>query len=61
MGVLRWHYGPTTEDPDPGKMWHYECGGEVWSFKEGMICRRCGASQDHDEDDRPEWAPTVRV
>lgn len=38
----RWHYGPTAEDPDPGKAWHSGCGGEVWFFKEGAICSKCG-------------------
>lgn len=37
-----WYHGPTFTDPDPGKMWHHMCGGEVWSFDEGLICRRCG-------------------
>lgn len=38
---LRWHYGPTKVDPDPGKMWHYNCGGEVWSMDDGLICSKC--------------------
>jgi hypothetical protein len=43
---LRTHHGPTDDDPDPGKRWHDDCGGEVWSFKEGEICNKCGASAD---------------
>ena len=39
---LRWHYGPTETDPDPGSMWHYNCGGEVWIIEDGYICRKCG-------------------
>lgn len=41
---LRWHYGPTDTDPDPGKMWCYACGGEVFTFKDGAAsCAGCGA------------------
>jgi hypothetical protein len=36
-----WHYGPTEADSDPGKRWHYECGGEVMFFDDGDICD-CG-------------------
>lgn len=39
---FRWHYGPTAGDPDPGKMWHYDCGGEVYGFEEGHVCAVCG-------------------
>lgn len=46
---LRWHYGPTEADPNPGSMWCYDCGAEVWVFDEGYICRGCGR-QDDDED-----------
>ena len=48
LGVLRWHYGPTDTDPDPGKMWCYDCAGEVLGFSEGYICCGCGRSADHD-------------
>lgn len=41
-GELDWHYGPTEADPDPGKMWCFSCGGEVWAFDGGYICRVCG-------------------
>ncbi len=44
---LDWHYGPTDTDPDPGKMWHYDCGQEVMYLEGGHICR-CGA-QDQEE------------
>lgn len=44
---LRWHYGPTTDDPDPGKMWHYDCGGEVWYIEDGSICCKCGQQEDN--------------
>lgn len=47
--VLRWHYGPTAADPDPGKMWCYGCGGAVMSFEEGYICAGCDAFEDPDE------------
>lgn len=40
-----WHYGPTATDPDPGKMWHYSCGGEVLYLGDGYICR-CGQQWD---------------
>lgn len=39
---LRWHYGPTDKDPDPGRVWCDDCGGEVYFFKEGGICSGCG-------------------
>jgi len=38
---LRSHYGPTDTDPDPGKRWCYDCGSEVYGFKEGDICSGC--------------------
>lgn len=40
-----WHYGPTPTDPDPGKMWHYVCGGEVLSLDGGYVCA-CGQQWD---------------
>lgn len=40
--TLDTHYGPTADDPEPGKVWHRGCGGEVWGFKEGRICSKCG-------------------
>lgn len=46
MAELRWHYGPTSDDPDPGRMWHYDCGGEVWAFDEGLICSECDMSEE---------------
>lgn len=52
---LRWHYGPTDDDPDPGKRWHYDCGGEVWYLGGGDICRKCG--QQADDDATPSDAP----
>lgn len=47
MPDLSWHYGPTEADPDPGGMWHYDCGGRVGWIKTGPgegghICE-CGA------------------
>lgn len=39
---LRSHYGPTDQDPEPGKRWCYDCGHEVYGFKEGDICSGCG-------------------
>ena len=41
-----WHYGPTDSDPDPGKMWCYGCGREVFFFSEGCGCERCGWFED---------------
>jgi hypothetical protein len=38
---LYWHYGPTVRNSDPGKMWCYDCGAEVYGFKEGYICSGC--------------------
>jgi len=38
---LDWFYGPTKTDPDPGKMWHRGCGGEVWYLSDGLICSKC--------------------
>ena len=43
--VLKYHYGPTPFDPDAGKMWHDDCGGEVYGFDEGLICAKCGQSE----------------
>lgn len=37
-----WFYGPTDADPDPGKRWHVGCGGEIWTFDGGLVCRVCG-------------------
>jgi hypothetical protein len=42
---IRWHYGPTAEDPEPGHMWHYDCGGQVMFIDDGYICGRCGMQQ----------------
>jgi Zn finger protein HypA/HybF involved in hydrogenase expression len=39
--TLSWFYGPTAADPDPGKMWCRDCGGEVWVFDEVYSCRDC--------------------
>lgn len=41
---LDWYYGPTDTDPDPGKMWHRGCGGEVHAVEGGYICS-CGAQE----------------
>lgn len=43
---LSTHYGPTATDPEPGKEWHDDCGGEVYSFKEGRICSKCEMAED---------------
>jgi hypothetical protein len=45
---LKWHFGPTKADPDSAKMWCYLCGGEVFGQREGYICLRCGASEEHE-------------
>lgn len=50
--ALRWHYGPTPSDPDPGKMWCYACSGEVWYLEGGHICTECGATEE-DENESP--------
>jgi hypothetical protein len=42
---LRWHYGPTATDPDPGKMWCCDCGGEVMIFDDAYVCS-CGRQSD---------------
>lgn len=46
---LNWHYGPTDWNPDPGRMWHYDCPGgrgEVMYDKDGSAyCLGCKASQ----------------
>lgn len=42
---MNWRYGPTPTDPDPGKMWHDGCGGEVLSIDGGLICS-CGAQDE---------------
>lgn len=43
---LRWHYGPTDTAPDPGRMWCYDCGHEVYVFREGYVCTGCKRSED---------------
>ena len=43
MNEFRYHYGPTATDPDLGKMWHYDCGGEVMIIDEAPICFLCKA------------------
>jgi hypothetical protein len=35
---------------DPGKRWHYDCGGEVMWIDGGEICLKCGDQADEDED-----------
>lgn len=42
---LVWHYGPTVEEPDPGRMWHYRCGGEVMVIDGGRVCMRCSEQE----------------
>lgn len=44
--TLRWHYGPTATDPNPGSMWCDDCSGEVWILEDGYICRGCGRQAD---------------
>lgn len=43
---LKYYYGPTEKDKDPGKMWCSSCGGEVLGFDEGNICYKCHLSDD---------------
>lgn len=40
--ILSYHYGPTADDPDPGAMWCYSCGGRVMTFDGHAVCG-CGA------------------
>lgn len=40
--LLRWSYGPTETDPDPGSMWCEDCGGQVCVFKDGVYVCDCG-------------------
>ena len=42
---LVWSYGPTADDPDPGKKW-CACGGEVYDLEDGLICSKCGRQED---------------
>ncbi len=51
MTALAWHYGPTATDPDPGSMWHYVCGGQVWFIEDGYICSKCGQQEDCEAED----------
>ena len=44
-GPLRWHYGPTDADPDPGKMWCYDCGSEVYGMDDVWGCTGCGREE----------------
>ena len=50
---LRWHFGPTDADPEPAKMWCYNCGGLVMWIKYGtsdgagsFICLHCQRTSD---------------
>lgn len=43
---LQYHYGPTEQDKDPGKMWCYDCKGEVmWLYDDkphgSYVCTKC--------------------
>ena len=38
---LDWLQGPTDADPDPRKMWHNGCGGEVYYLGGVHICDKC--------------------
>lgn len=51
MALLSWHYGPTADDPNPGSMWHYGCGGEVFFIDDGAICLKCRQQDDDPEAD----------
>lgn len=42
---LRWHYGPTPTDPEPGNMHCYECGGDVLVFDGVRGCSKCGREE----------------
>lgn len=52
FGTLSWHYGPTEQNKDPGRMWCYDCGGEVWWLKDddegggGFICTKCSKTSE---------------
>jgi hypothetical protein len=48
---LRWHYGPTANDPDPGRMWCYDCGGWVVTGRGGTSCTDCGRSEPDEPDE----------
>ena len=48
-GTLRWHYGPTEADPDPGMRWCEDCGGEVDVFDCVYVCG-CGRSRRMNEE-----------
>lgn len=50
MSKLKWHYGPTDTNPDPGRMWHYECGKEVLYIEDGYICE-CGDSDSYNSEE----------
>jgi hypothetical protein len=45
-GPLRWHYGPTDADPNPGAMWCDGCGSEVYALEGGWICSGCDRQAD---------------
>lgn len=54
---LRWHYGPTDTDPEPGKMWCYDCAAEVWFIEGGAICSGCGRVETDEPQPEPEAEP----
>lgn len=58
VAELRWHYGPTDWNPDPGRMWHYDCpagAGEVMYDKDGgAYCEGCGDWQAPEDEESSE-------
>lgn len=48
---LDWHYGPTADNPDPGRMWHRGCGGEVMFIEDRHVCMRCDRNDGPDPAD----------
>ncbi len=51
MSRLRWYYGPRPDYPDPGRMWHVGCDGEVMYIDDGYFCTKCN---EQDDDERSE-------
>jgi len=47
---LEWHYGPVEQNSDPGRMWCYNCGSEVYILEEGYICSGCERQEEVDNE-----------
>lgn len=52
--VLKWHFGPTANDPNPGSMWCDTCGHEVYIIEGSHCCGGCGLQDEPFPEEEPE-------